>query len=221
MRLDAMNIGRVLIYIFIVYSAFDRYILPKMYVFDPAKLQEICKESIALHGDDSANRNRTLLFNDLSARLKKEYPKYVTEINWDEWVFNNAGNAMGAMVLLHASISEYLIIFGTPVGTEGHTGIHMAHDYFTILSGKQTFHYPGDVEPRVFNPGDQNWMKRGDKAQYALNGFALELAQGCIPCMLPFGLLETLTSTMDFSSFGMTAWYTARHMGLNLLQGKI
>ncbi|KAJ6255850.1 hypothetical protein Dda_9107 [Drechslerella dactyloides] len=221
MRLDAISISRVLVYCFILWSAFDRYVLPKGYVFDPARLQEISQESIALYGDDSGNYNRTLLFNDLSARLKREYPKYVTEINWDEWVFNNAGNAMGAMVLLHASVSEYLIIFGTPVGTEGHTGIHMADDYFTILTGQQTFFYAGHVEPLVYNPGHQNWMKRGQKAQYQLKGFALELAQGCIPCMLPFGLLEVLTSTMDYKSFGWTAWYTGRHMVANLLQGKI
>ncbi|KAK6497462.1 C-8 sterol isomerase [Arthrobotrys musiformis] len=221
MRFDPLNFGRAIVYITIIFSVLDRYVLPKFHVFDPVKLQEICNESIELYGDDSPNYNRTLLFNDLAARLQKEYPKHVSEVKWDEWVFNNAGNAMGGMVLLHASISEYLIIFGTPVGTEGHTGIHMAHDYFTILTGRQDFYYAGDVEKRVFLPGDQNHMRRGDKAQYALNGFALELAQGCIPCMLPFGFLEAMTSTLDYQSLSYTVWVTARHMTKSLLQGKL
>jgi C-8 sterol isomerase len=39
--------------------------------------------------------------------------------------------------------------------------------------------------------------------------------------MLPFGLADMLTSTLDYPSFYKTARVTAREMGRNLLLGKI
>lgn len=52
-------------------------------------------------------------------QLREEYPGRI--LDDPQWMFNNAGGAMGAMLVLHCSLMEYVIIFGTALGTEGHT----------------------------------------------------------------------------------------------------
>lgn len=57
-------------------------------------------------------------FTSFSAR----YPGHILPDEDLQWVFVNAGGWMGSMCLLHASLTEYLLLFGTAVDTGGHSG---------------------------------------------------------------------------------------------------
>ncbi|ESK84108.1 c-8 sterol isomerase [Moniliophthora roreri MCA 2997] len=127
-----------------------------------------------------------------------------------ERVFNNAGGAMGAMYIIHASIIEYLIVFGTPLGIEGHSGTYPGDNYFNILVGEQWAFYPGELEKRVYRPGMVNHLPRGKNIQYKMHKgcFALEYQRGWIPPMLPFGFGDTFTLTLDFEVLWRTVKWT-------------
>ncbi|AEO63444.1 7e64036a-a7cb-45e3-ad29-66df1cac2caa [Thermothielavioides terrestris] len=192
--------------------------LHRFYIFDLDQLHDVAKRGIAAHGNDTRAIVQYIV-DELSGQVSLS-----SYINRDEeWMFNNAGGAMGAMYILHASITEYLIIFGTAVGTEGHTGRHTADDYFHILTGTQLAYVPGEYAPEVYPPGSVHHLRRGDVKQYRMpeSCFALEYARGWIPPMLFFGFADGLTSTLDLPTLWRTTWVTGKQMLGNLARGKL
>jgi C-8 sterol isomerase len=185
------------------------------YVFDPEVLHDTARRAIEPGGSlrDKVARIR--------ADLGDRYPGHVrTE---DEWVFNIAGGALGQMTILHASITEYVIVFGSPIGTEGYSGRFHADDYFVILEGEQWAYGEGDEGRLEFRPGDMHHLPRGEARGYRMPGrcYALEYARGLIPTMLPFGLADSFTSTLDARPVLKTMRIYTRAVVGELLRGKI
>ncbi|GMK56089.1 hypothetical protein CspeluHIS016_0211450 [Cutaneotrichosporon spelunceum] len=218
-------IGAVLVALYALCSYLDANV-DKFFAMTPDALNAAVQTSLTTARMAGQEKNSTYVVDTLLGNLVKTYPDLDLQThfrNKDEWVFNNAGGAMGSMFIIHASITEYLIIFGSAVGTEGHTGRHTADDYFHILTGQQRCYAAGDLSPLIYNPGDVNLMERGVVRQYMMEGetWALEYAAGWIPPMLPFGLADMMSSTLDYVSFYHTCRITAREMIKNLLRGKI
>jgi C-8 sterol isomerase len=182
------------------------------YVFDPSDLHAHARRVVGLPLAEMIER----LVGDLAER----YPRKIQRNGG--WVFNNAGGAMGMMRLLYASLSEYLIVFGSPIGTEGHTGRFLVDDYFFILDGEQWAYGEGALERETYRPGDCHHLRRGDAKGYRMPDrcFALEYARGNIPLMLPFGLADTVSSTMDFVTAAKTVGAYARCVAHSLWNGR-
>ena len=183
------------------------------YLFDPDVLCDIARDALTLPLQQKVERIRT----DLAAR----YPGHVRPKV--DWVFNNAGGAMGHMCVLHASITEYDIIFGSPIGTEGYSGRFAADDYFMIIEGEQWAYAEGELERQVYKPGDMHHLPRGEARGYRMPEacYALEYARGFIPQMLPFGLADSFSSTLDFVPVMKTMGIYTKAVVGELLKGKI
>lgn len=207
-----------LLFVFTVLSAIlfglDQ-VLDRFFIFDQNVLQQVAQRNIEKYQNDT-----NAMIENIALDLEKEYPGHISLKQ--EWVFNNAGGAMGSMWILHGSVTEYIIIFGTPVGTEGHTGRFLADDYFIILEGEQWAANPGDLKKTVFKPGEMHHLARGDSQHYRIpeHAWALEYARGWIPAMLPFGMADVLWSTLDFHSFFRTFRLYGTTIFRELAQGK-
>ncbi len=186
---------------------------PMSYIFDPEVLGRIARAALG--------QPLELMVEQIAGELAREYPGHIRDDR--EWVLNNAGGAMGMMTVLHTSITEYVIIFGSPIGTEGHTGRFWAEDYFYILEGEQWAYSELSPNKQVYKPGDCHVLPRGVAEGYRMPDrcFALEYARGIIPAMLPFGLADTLSSTLDWRTFGRTVGKYSTSAIRELMRGKI
>ena len=110
-----------------------------MFLFDPDELHEIAKASLDA-GD------RPAIIDAVIRELKARYPDAIN----DEvpWLYNNAGGAMGQMKLLHCSLREYILLFGTPIGTEGHSGRYSTEVYDFMLDGEMWCSAPASARTR-------------------------------------------------------------------------
>ena len=79
-----------------VYLFLDSH-LEWFYIFSPEQLKDVSQRAIAAHGNDTTSVVKYIV-DELSEKLPGGY------VNLDEeWIFNNAGGAMGAMYIIHAS----------------------------------------------------------------------------------------------------------------------
>jgi C-8 sterol isomerase len=184
------------------------------YLFDPDELHEISKRALA-------HKARADIIASVEQQLEQRYPGHISRSV--PWLFNNAGGAMGQIKLLHCSLTEYILIFGTPIGTEGHSGRYATEVYDFMLDGEMWCYYPGEFQRTVFKAGDLAYLGADRAKGYAVpnHAFMLEYARGPIPTMLPFGLADTLFSTRDRFTLGRTLLHYGKLTVKELLRGKI
>jgi len=162
------------------------------YVFDPQVIHEVSRKHLGQPLEQ--------MFAHVIAELSERYPGAIDDSK--PWIFNNAGGVMLQMKLLHASTREYVMIWGTPIGSEGHTGRHLVEFYDTVLDGEAWYYQEGQFTRDVYTPGDHVFLGKGQSAgmHYPDHVWMVEYARGALPSLLPFGLADALLSTLDFKT---------------------
>jgi len=161
------------------------------YVFEPDDIHAIAKEVSTLPTEQAISA----IVNTLNTR----YPgKIKTDLHW---VFNYTGGTLGQMTLLYASLDEYVLIFGSPIGAEGFSGRYAKMDvYDCMFEGEMWTYLEGQLEKTVYLPGDVAVLKRGEGKGYLMkeNTWMLEYTRGFIPASLPIGAFAPFNLTRDW-----------------------
>lgn len=183
------------------------------YVFDPSTLHEITRKAVGLP--------RRAMFDAVYDGLALAYPGHVSRS--DEWLINAAGGALGAVNLIHASLTEFLLFFGSPTAISGHSGRHRCEVHQFILDGEMWCYDEGDFDRQVLTPGAATRLPPSTARGYSVQDrvWLLEYGRGPIPLMAPFALAGSLFVAVDGSGLGRSLLRYGSLTARSLLRGKI
>jgi C-8 sterol isomerase len=181
---------------------------------DPEKLAAIAKGAVGLP--------REALFQKVIDDCATAWPDLIERRQ--DWMFNLCAGAVGMMTILHASLSEYLILFGTSVGTEAFSGRYRIDIWDWVLEGEMWTYTEQAFRNRlVTTPGEGAFLPRGHAKGYRLreDSWLLEYARGPVPTALPMGLGDAVFSGQDPRTIFKTLTGYGRQVVGQLARGKI
>jgi C-8 sterol isomerase len=171
------------------------------YVFDIETLHAIARKGL-----EKAHDEMVRIVVEEAARA---YPDHIDPSHRRRWLFSLTAGATGVMTLLHASFSEYLIIFGTPVGTEGFSGRYRMDIHDFLLAGEiWTYRQDRCGVREVVRPGDHTVLERGNVNGFNIpeSAWMLEYGRGFIPSAFPLILGDVVFSAVDGTTLAETVW---------------
>jgi len=183
-------------------------------VFDPDRLHEIARGVVGLPAREAVD--------EVVRRVAEAYPGHVDPK--PHWIFNVAAGATGVMAVLHGSLSEYLIVFGSPVGTEAYSGRYLLDIHDFVLCGQMWTYTQDEVIARVVTgPGERALLPRGQAKGFRIleDTWMLEYGRGIIPASLPTALSDILMGAFDVETVWDTLVTYGRLTVKELLRGKL
>lgn len=184
------------------------------YVFDLDTLNAIARKGQGLPFDE--------LTRVVVDEVERAYPGHAD--GRDDYIFNLTSGGCGMMKILHASITEYLIIFGSAIGTEAFSGRYHMDIYDWVLTGEMsTFTDDRCGERMVTRPGERALLPRGRVKGWRIveNTWMLEYGRGFLPSALPLALADVTLSALEWRIVLQTLRIYGRHALRELRQGKL
>ncbi len=172
------------------------------YKIDPEFLAQVSKEVIDLPIENGE------MFSTIIDKISNEYPKIV-EKKQRRWTGSRAGGVLGKLTFLYLSLTEYLIIYGCPAGTQGFSGRYNFMEIWDFFLAGKTITYDletDQIAPTILLPGDVGYLGKGHALGLEIQSgsWMIEYGRGPTITALPFALMDSLVSSVELGSFFFT-----------------
>ncbi|XP_021356573.1 sigma non-opioid intracellular receptor 1-like isoform X1 [Mizuhopecten yessoensis] len=135
----------VILYIFLTQSMIF-WLRTKTYLTDDAEIAAIATKYA------QTGQGVEFSYSKIKTELRKRFPGHILSEEDEQWMFMNARSWKGKMCILHASLSEYILLFGTDVDIVSFFGRYWANTSYTILTGSCRQWKFGQLSSKVFAP---------------------------------------------------------------------
>lgn len=169
------------------------------YKIDPDVLHTVAKQVVGLPLESGK------LLPHAIERLADAYPGLI-HTGPGRWVGSKAGGILGKVRFLYFSPREYVVLFGSPTGTQGFSGRYKHVDIHKFLLAGQIDSYDldsDDTEPLpTLLPGEHTCLGRGHARGLTIHpgSWHLEYGRGAVVTTLPFAMVDTLLVSLEFES---------------------
>ena len=174
------------------------------YKIDPDVLRQVAEQVVGLPLDDGALISRTVQL------LADSYPGLIHD-RPGRWVGSKAGGILGKVRFLYFSPREYLVIFGSPTGTQGFSGRYKHVDIHKFLLAGRIDSYDLESDDTIalppLLPGGHTCLERGHVRGLTIHpgSWHLEYGRGAVATTLPFAMVDTLLVSLEFESVRRSA----------------
>jgi len=169
------------------------------YRIDPDVLHTVAKQVAGLPLDNGELITHTVEL------LAAQYPDLIDPVP-GRWVGSKAGGILGKVRFLYFSPREYIVIFGSPTGTQGFSGRYKHVDIHKFLLAGQIDSYDLESDDTAalppLLPGERTCLERGRARGLTIHpgSWHLEYGRGAVATTLPFAMVDTLLVSLEFES---------------------
>lgn len=169
-----------------------------VYKIDPAVLHGVAQQVVGLPQEGGEFLTRTVEL------LAEQYPDLISP-EPGRWVGSKAGGILGKVRFLYFTPREYVVIFGSPTGTQGFSGRYKHVQIHKFLVAGRIDFYDLDSDDTVattLHPGEHTITEKGQARGLTIHpgSWHIEYGRGAVVTTLPFAMVDTLLMSLEFES---------------------